>query len=63
MASKRGVGRPVQAPEDVSADDRTGYAVYDRTLGRFVSEVTTDKPSDEDAKAAAKGHPYAVVAV
>lgn len=41
-----------------------GYAVYDTTLGQFVSGVTADKPSDSDArKAVRKGHKFEVRAV
>lgn len=54
------------APKDVPAKDATGYAVYDRTLGRFQGEVHhgTSKPSDDDAKAVVReGHQYAIVRV
>lgn len=60
---RRGVGVRLPAPKDVSEEARTGYAVYDRTLGRYVTEVTKAKPSAKDAKAAAGDHPYAIVAV
>lgn len=51
------------APADVEGDG-TGYAVYDRTLGQYVTAVTRDKPSSSDArKAVRKGHKYAVVKV
>lgn len=59
----KGVGEPVPAPKDAPEETRTGYAVYDRTLGRYVSEVTPGKPSAKDARAAAKGHPHTIVAV
>lgn len=59
-----GKPEPVDAPDDVADDVATGYAVYDRTLGRFVTPVSTDKPSSSDArKAVAKGHSYATVRV
>lgn len=62
-ATRKGVGEPVDAPEDVADDARTGYAVYDRTLARYVTEVSTGKPSAKDANAAANGHPHKIVAV
>lgn len=51
-----------EAPAD--ADPGSGYAVYDRTLGRYVGGVTTDKPSKRDAdKLVGNGHVAAVVRV
>lgn len=61
-AMRPGKPEPVEAPDDVDEDTATGYAVYDRTLARFVTPVTTDKPSSP-AKAVAKGHSYKVVRV
>lgn len=52
------------APDDVPEGTATGYAVYDRTLGRFVGGVSKDKPSRSDAAAAVdKGNAYKVVRV
>lgn len=52
------------APEDAPDESATGYAVYDRTLRRYVGGVTTDKPSASDArKLVGKGHTAAVVRV
>lgn len=52
------------APKDAAEDVATGYAVYDRTLARYVGGVTTDKPSKSDAaKLVAKGHRHAIVRV
>jgi hypothetical protein len=52
------------APKDVSEDIATGYAVYDRTLGRYFGPVSEKKPSKTDAgKQVAKGHTAAVVRV
>lgn len=60
----RGVGEPVAAPKDAPEDTATGFAVYDRTLARFVGPVHTDRPSRSDAdKAVAEGHVAAVVRV
>lgn len=60
----KGVGEPVDAPEDVAAKEATGYAVYDRTIGQYVGDRTTSKPSQEDAdKAVPEGHVAAVVRV
>lgn len=51
-----------EAPAD--ADPGSGYAVYDRTLGRYVGGVTADKPSKRDAdKLVGNGHIAAVVRV
>lgn len=59
------LGDPIfEAPADLPEDkEATGYAVYDRVLGRYVSEVTPGKPSNSDAKRAANGHAYKVVRV
>lgn len=55
---------PFDAPKDHADDGATGYAVYDRTLGRYVGGVTTDKPSKRDAdKLVGDGHVAAVVRV
>lgn len=52
------------APKDADEKVATGYAVYDRTLGRYVGPVTKDKPSATEArKTAAKGHTVKVVRV
>lgn len=53
---------PVDAPKDTPEETATGYAVYDRTLGRYVTGVTPDKPSNP-GKSVAKGHAYKVVRV
>lgn len=63
-AARPGKPDPVDAPDDVDADAAKGYAVYDRTLGRFVGGVTADKPSASDArKLVAEGHSHKVVRV
>lgn len=56
---------PFDAPADRSDDDgATGYAVYNRTLGRFVGPVTDKRPSAAVAKRAVPdGHVHAVVRV
>lgn len=55
---------PFQAPEDVSEDIATGYAVYDRTLGRYIGPVHDKRPSKSEAgKAVTEGHVAAVVRV
>lgn len=52
------------APEDVSEELATGYAVYNRTLGRFVGSVSDKRPTKTDArKAVPEGHTAAVVRV
>lgn len=52
------------APEDAPDDVATGYAVYDRTLARYVGPVTSKRPSKGDAaKLVGKGHTAAVVRV
>lgn len=52
------------APDDVDEGIATGYAVYNRTLGRYVGPVVDKKPSKADAnKRVAKGHTTAVVRV
>lgn len=56
-------GALFDAPEDADDTVARGYAVYDRELGRYVTGMTTDKPSSADARAAAKGHRYATVRV
>jgi len=49
-------------PEDVPEGESVGYAVYDRVLGQYVSEVYRDgKPKASDAKDLAEH--YAIVAV
>lgn len=53
---------PFDAPKDVDERFATGYAVYDRTLGRYVGGVTKDKPS-KPREAVAEGHAYKVVRV
>jgi hypothetical protein len=59
-----GQPEPGDAPKDVAEDTASGYAVYDRTLRRYVTGVTKDKPSDKDARAAvAEGHAYRTVRV
>lgn len=57
--------RPPQfdAPKDAPEATSTGYAVYDRTLGRFVGSVVGSKPSARKAQEAAPGHTVAVVRV
>ena len=37
-------------PEDVPEGEATGYAVYDRVLRQYVSEVSKDKPKLADAR-------------
>lgn len=61
-------GQPAEAPElfdapaDVPEGESIGYAVYDRELGQYVSEVYRgDKPKAADAKKLAEH--YAIVAV
>lgn len=52
------------APKDAPDELATGYAVYNRTLGRFVGGVQDKRPSKADAsKAVPKGHTAAVVRV
>lgn len=51
------------APADAADDTASGYAVYDRVLGRFVGGKSAEKPKAADAKAAAAGHTYKVVRV
>lgn len=51
------------APADADESVARGYAVYDRDAGRYVTGLSDDKPSSADAKAAAKGHRYAIVRV
>lgn len=51
------------APDDAADDVAKGYAVYDRTLGRFVTGVTPDKPSISEARKSARGHTVKVVRV
>jgi len=52
------------APKDTPEADATGYAVYDRSIGQYVTAVTKDKPSSTDArKAVREGHSYKVVRV
>lgn len=54
----------VDAPADVDDNVATGYAVYDRTLGRYVGGVSTDKPSAAAArKLVGEGHQHKVVRV
>ncbi len=53
---------PTDAPDDAPDATATGWAVYDRTLGRFVTGVTPDKPT-KPADAVSKGHAYKVVRV
>lgn len=59
----KGTAPAFDAPDDAPDSVARGYAVYDRDLGRYVTGVTADKPSSADAKAAAKGHRYAIVRV
>lgn len=63
---------PTPEPTPVVADPHAGHAVYDTTLGRFVSEVyrggKTNGKADADADAkrqrtATKGHTFTVKAV
>lgn len=59
-----GAAELAPAPEDTSDELATGYAVYDRTLARYVTGVTKDKPSKSAAdKAVGKGHTAAIVRV
>lgn len=53
------------APADQPEDRATGHAIYDRTLGQFVGEVSRKgAPSEADVKAAVpKGHVATVVRV
>lgn len=61
---RAGVGPLFDAPKDRDDDTATGYAVYDRTLGRFVGSVADKRPTDSDAKGMVpKGHVHAVVRV
>lgn len=57
-----GPPEPYAAPKDADESVATGYAVYDRTLGRYVTGVTVDKPG-KPASAVAEGHSYKVVRV
>lgn len=56
-------GPAFDAPADAADDVATGYAVYDRQLGRYVTGVTKAKPSKADARKAAGDHPHAIVKV
>ena len=52
------------APDDVAETEATGWAVYDRTLGRFVGGKLTDKPTSSAAsKLVDEGHSTKVVRV
>lgn len=57
-------GPVVPAPKDVPEDDATGWAVYNTTIGQYVSPVTKAKPSAAEArKFLPKGHTHRVVRV
>lgn len=52
------------APADTPEAEAKGYAVYNTTLGQYVSPVTADKPSKaEAAKFVPEGHTHRVVRV
>jgi hypothetical protein len=53
----------VKPPKDVDESDSKGFAVYDTTIGQFVSEVTRKRPSKADAEELAGDHGYAIVRV
>lgn len=60
----KGVGEPVDAPEDVKSAESVGFAIFDRTVGQYVTSPDKSKPSQEDAdKAVPEGHVAAVVRV
>ena len=49
---------PVNAPE--TPGDKTGHALYDKTLKRFVSGVSSTKKDAGKGFARVKGHDYEV---
>lgn len=54
----------IPAPKDVSEADATGYAVFNTTIGQYVSPVTKGKPSAAEArKFLPKGHTHKIVRV
>lgn len=58
-----GAGVLFRAPKDAEDDIATGYAVYDRVLGRYVGPVTEDKPAQSAIKSLVGRHPHKVVRV
>ncbi len=60
---RAGIGPLFDSPAD-REEGATGYAVYDRTLGRYVGTVTPEEPTKDAVKAVVPaGHAYKVVRV
>lgn len=56
--------RPEYQPKVPEGNEGTGrFAVYDKTLERYVGDVTDSKPSAKDAKALTHDGKYAIIEV